>query len=112
MAKVTIWHNPKCSTSRNALARLREKGIEPAIYLYAEEKPAKAEIEAMLKKLGVTASALLRRKQEEAKALAGATDAQILAAMAQDAMLIERPIVIGPKGAVLARPIEKLDAVL
>jgi arsenate reductase len=109
---VTIWHNPKCSTSRNALARLREKGIEPEIYLYVEEKPGKAEIEAVLKKTGLRASELLRRKQPEAAELAGATEAQVVSAMVKQPILIERPIVIGKKGAVLARPIEKLDAVV
>lgn len=109
---VTIWHNPKCSTSRNALARLREKGVEPDIYLYVEEKPSKAEIEAVLKKAGLKPSELLRRKQPEAEKLKGAAEAQILAAMVKAPILIERPVVIGKKAAVLARPIEKLDAVI
>lgn len=112
MPAITIWHNPKCSTSRNALARLREKGVEPTIYLYVEEKPSKAEIEAVLAKLKLKPSELLRRRQPEAEALKGASEAQILAAMAKTPILIERPIVIGKKGAVLARPIETLDAVL
>jgi arsenate reductase len=94
------------------LARLRDKGIEPDIYLYVQEKPGKAEIEAVLKKTGLKASELLRRKQPEAAELAGATEAQILAAMARQPILIERPVVIGRRGAVLARPIEKLDAVV
>lgn len=112
MPAVTIWHNPKCGTSRNALARLREKGIEPEIYLYVEEKPSKAEIEAVLSRLKLRPSEVLRRRQPEAEALEGASEAQILAAMTKNAILIERPIVIGRKGAVLARPIEKLDDIL
>jgi arsenate reductase (glutaredoxin) len=112
MAEVAIWHNPKCSTSRKALARLRDKGVEPKIYLYLEEKPGKAQIEALLRKLGMRASDLLRRKQPEAEALKDASEAKILSAMAKQPILIERPVVIGKKGAVLARPIERLDVVL
>lgn len=112
MPAITIWHNPKCGTSRNALARLREKGVEPEIYLYLEEKPSKAEIEAVLSKLKLKPSELLRRRQPEADALEGASEAQMLAAMVKTPILIQRPIVIGKKGAVLARPIEKLGAVL
>jgi arsenate reductase len=112
MPSVTIWHNPKCGTSRSALARLREKGVEPTIYLYVEEKPSKAEIEAVLRKLKRRPSELLRRRQPEADALEGASETQILAAMVKTPILIQRPIVIGKKGAVLARPIETLDAVL
>jgi arsenate reductase len=109
---VTIWHKPNCSTSRNALKRLREKGVEPEIYFYVDEKPSKSAIEAVLKQLKLKPSQLLRRKDAEAKALEGATEAQILSAMAKNSMLIERPIVIGKKGAVIARPIEALDKVL
>jgi arsenate reductase len=111
-AAVTIWHKQTCSTSRNALKRLKDKGLAPDIYLYAEEKPSKAQIEAVLKKLKMKPSELLRRKEAAAKALEGASEAQILAAMAKNPILIERPIVITSKGAVLARPIEKLDALL
>jgi arsenate reductase len=109
---VTIWHKPNCSTSRNALKRLKEKGIEPELYLYVDKKPSKAEIEALLKKLKLKPSQLLRRKEPEAKALEDATEAQILSAMAKNAILIERPVVIAKKGAVIARPIEQLDTVL
>jgi arsenate reductase len=111
-AAVTIWHKPNCSTSRNALARLKAKGIAPEIYLYVEEKPSKTELEAVLKKLKLKPSELLRRKEPEAKALEGKTEAQILAAMAKNAILIERPLIISKKGAVIGRPIEALDAVI
>lgn len=111
-SEITIWHKPNCSTSRNALARLKQMGIEPNVYLYIDEHPSKSVIEALLKKLKLKPSQLLRRKEEEAKTLAGATEAQILAAMAKNPILIERPVVIGKKGAVIARPIETLDAVV
>lgn len=109
---VTIWHKPNCSTSRNALARLKQMGIAPAIYLYIDEHPSKSVIEALLKKLKLKPSQLLRRKEDDAKKLEGATEAQILTAMAKNPILIERPVVIGKKGAVIARPIEALDAVV
>jgi arsenate reductase len=112
MNKVTIWHNPKCSTSRYVLERLREAGAEPEIYLYLEEKPGKAELEAVLKKLKLKPSDLLRRKEDEARLLANASEAQILAAMAKHPILIERPIVIAGRKAILARPKERVEEVL
>ncbi len=114
--KVTIWHNPRCSTSRAALARLEEKGIEPEIYLYLEEKPSKAEIEAVLKKAKLKPSQALRGKEEEGEKAGvykdGASEEKILAAMVKHPILIQRPIIIGAKGAVIARPVETLDKVL
>ncbi len=118
MAKksVTIWHNPRCSTSRAALARLEERGIEPDIYLYLEEKPSKAQIVAVLKQAKLKPSQALRQKEGEGEALSlyddGVTEEEILSGMMRHPILIQRPIVIGPKGAVLARPVEKIDEVL
>ncbi|MEZ5936858.1 MAG: arsenate reductase (glutaredoxin) [Hyphomonadaceae bacterium] len=115
MAKVTIWHNPSCSTSRKTLALLKEKGVEPEIYLYLEEKPSADEIKAVLKKLKMKPSQLLRAKEPQAKDLgltSGADEDAILAAMADNSRLIERPVIITPKGAVIARPIESVEDVL
>ncbi len=108
----TIWHKPNCSTSAYVLKRLREAGIEPEIYLYMEEKPGKAELEAVLKKLKLKPSELLRKKEDEAKPLIGKTEAQILAAMAKNPILIERPIVIHGRKAILARPKERVEELL
>jgi arsenate reductase len=113
---VTIWHNPSCGSSKNALEYLREKGIEPIVYLYLKEKPGKKEIQALLKAAGLKASELLRPKEalgEELGLYAGApTQAQILDAMATHAKLIQRPIVITEKGAVIARPKTLIDGIL
>lgn len=105
----TIWHKPNCSTSAYVLKRLREGGIEPDIYLYMEKKPSKAEIEAVLKKLKLKPSDLLRKKEEDAKPLLGASEENILAAMAKNPILIERPIVIHGRKAILARPKERVE---
>lgn len=116
MDRVVIWHNPSCGSSRNALAYLKDKGVEPSIYLYLKEKPSKTEIEAVLTRLNLPPSGLLRPKQPEGEAAgvyaAGVSEADILGAMAAEAILIQRPIVLTKKGAVIARPKEKIDAVL
>jgi arsenate reductase len=91
---------------------LRERGVEPTIYLYLQERPGKAEIEAVLKKLKLKPSELLRGREPAAGELQGAAEAKILAAMAADPILIQRPIVISSKGAVLARPPERATEVL
>lgn len=113
--KIKVWHNPNCGSSRNALAYLQEKGIEPEVYLYLKEQPGKAEIDAVLQALSMKPSQLLRPKEALGAELGlydGASDKQILAAMAEHARLIQRPIVISKKGAVIARPKEKIDAIL
>jgi arsenate reductase len=109
--KVTIWHNPACGTSRNALKLLKDRGLEPDIYLYLEARPTKAAIEAVLKQLKLKPSELLRAREPLAEELglkvAGASEVKILAAMATHPILIQRPIVLTGKGAVLARPPER-----
>lgn len=116
MATVTMWHNPGCGSSKNALDYLREKGIEPTIYLYLKEKPGKKEIEAVLKTLKMKPSELLRPKQKEGEELGlygeGVAEDAILAAMVEHSILIQRPVVITDKGAVIARPKTKIDEIL
>ncbi|MDX2238145.1 MAG: ArsC/Spx/MgsR family protein [Hyphomonadaceae bacterium] len=115
-SKVVIWHNPSCGSSRNALEHLRAKGIEPDIYLYLKARPKRAEIEAVLKRLKATPAELLRPKQPEGEAAGvyapGVSGDAILAAMEREPILIQRPIVITEKGAVIARPKDKIDALL
>ena len=110
---VTIWHNPKCGTSRNALAMIRATGVEPTIVEYVKNPPSAAELANVASAVGGAAN-LLRIKGTPAEelGLVGADDATILAAMAQHPILINRPVVIGPKGIVLARPSEKVLDVL
>jgi len=115
MAKVVVWHNPGCGSSKNAIAYLQEKGIEPETYLYLKAKPGKAEIETVLKALKMKPSELLRPGEKKGEALGvyeGASEAAILKAMTQEPILIQRPIVITAKGAVVARPKTKIDDIL
>jgi arsenate reductase len=110
---VTIWHNPKCGTSRNALAMIRATGIEPQIIDYLRTPPD-AETLARVAGLVGGARALMRTSGTPAAELGleTADDATILAAMAEHPILINRPIVIGPRGTVLARPSERVLDVL
>lgn len=113
--KVTIWHNPQCGSSRAALERLQQAGVKPDVYLYLKEKPSKAIIADVLKKLDAKAGDLLRSKEPLAEELGltpGTSSARLLSAMAEHPQLIQRPIVISPKGAVIARPPIRVDEVL
>ena len=111
---VVIFHNPKCGTSRNALALLREQGIEPTVVEYLKTGWDRATLERLAARTGVGLAGLLRKKEAEAKALldAGADDDTILAAVLAQPILIERPIVQTDKGSVIGRPPERVLAVL
>lgn len=106
---ITIWHNPKCGTSRNVLALIRESGVEPVVIEYLKTPPDADTLARVAAAVG-GAGVLLRAK--EAPQLAGADDAVILAAMAADPILINRPVVIAPKGTMLARPSETVRTLL
>jgi arsenate reductase (glutaredoxin) len=111
MAEYTIYHNPRCSKSRQTLALLEEKGIEPRVILYLETSPNVKEIKDLLAKLGMTAGQLVRRGEDAYKQCglgSESSDAQILSAMAAHPKLIERPIVVKGKRAVLGRPPENV----
>lgn len=115
MSGVIVWHNPGCGSSTNAVEYLRAKGIEPEIFLYLKEKPDKAQIEAVLAKGKMRPSHLLRPKEKQGEALGlyeGASEAAILEAMAKHSKLIQRPVVISAKGAVIARPKTRIEEVL
>ena len=113
---VTIWHNPKCSTSRKVLDAIRVRGVAPKIVLYAETPPSEREIKAVLKDAGLSPRDLLRRKGTPYDDLHLAnpklTDAALIAAMHKHPLLIERPVVIAPKGTRLCRPPDRLDEIL
>lgn len=111
---VVLYHNPKCSTSRNALALLRERGIEPTVVEYLKIGWDRATLERLASRTGVGMAGLMRRKETEAKALldAGADDDALLAAALGQPILIERPIVETDKGAVVGRPLERVLEVL
>ena len=111
MSAVTIYHNPRCSKSRSALALLEENGVDPKIILYLETPPTAQEIAGLLKKLGLAASQLVRRGADDYKASGlgkDATEKELVAAMARYPNLIERPIVVRGARAVLGRPPEKV----
>lgn len=113
---IEIWHNPRCSKSRETLALLEQKNINADIYLYLESKPDADAIKAVLSKLGITARELLRNSEEAYKAqdLKDKTlsDAQLIQAMVQEPKLIQRPIVINGKQARLGRPPEDVLEIL
>ncbi len=111
MSDYTIYHNPRCSKSRAALAILQEAGIEPDVVLYLETWPDADEIRMLLEKLGIGASQLVRRGEEAYKVEGLGTDsddAEIIAAMARYPKLIERPVIVRGDRAVLGRPPENV----
>jgi arsenate reductase len=112
MADITIYHNPRCSKSRQTLALLEERGITPEIVLYLVTPPSASGLQGILDKLGISARELMRKgesvykeKNLGDKAL---SDEQLLAAMAANPILIERPVVIRGDRAVLGRPPENV----
>lgn len=108
---ISIWHNPKCSKSREALALLNEKNEEMEVVKYLETAPSRAQIEALLCKLGVGARALMRTKEDLYKELGLAKvedEAKLVDALAEYPKLIERPILIRGNQAIIGRPVEKV----
>ena len=114
---ITIFHNPACSTSRNALALIRNSGDEPRIVDYLETPPSRAELEALIAAAGRPVSDFVRRKDALYATLepglgAAPTDAQLLDLLARHPALLERPIVVTPRGTRLCRPLESVLEVL
>lgn len=109
---VTIYHNPACGTSRNVLAMIRQSGVEPTIVEYLKHPPTKAKLKSLLKAMGVSARAVLRKKGAPYAEL-GLDDPkwsedELIDFMLRHPILIERPIVETSTGAALCRPSEKL----
>lgn len=109
---VTIFHNPNCSTSRKVLGWLKEKGIEPKVVEYLKTPPSATELKRILKLMGgAKAADILRRKGDAYEALGDVADMkgdELIAKMVAEPVLIERPIVVTDKAAVLCRPPEKV----
>lgn len=105
--KATIWHNPRCSKSRQALALLEEAGATVTIVNYLQQPPTRAELARLCARARISPLAAMRK---EAPAVASVEAA--LAAMAAEPALIERPLVETDKGAVLARPPERVHEIL
>lgn len=108
MSKFTIYHNPRCSKSRQTLALLKDHGVEPDIIDYIKTPLTESDIQTLLKKLSMAASELVRKKEADYKALSlsSADDSALVKAMASHPKLIERPIVVKGSKAVLGRPPE------
>ena len=107
---VTIWHNPRCTKSRQTLALLEEKGVTPVIREYLKQPPGTAEVEALLDLVGGEPAALIRDGEAEFKALGvKKTDmkrADIVKAIVAHPILLQRPIVVAGKKAAIGRPPE------
>lgn len=116
MSEYTIYHNPRCSKSRQTLALLEENGVTPKIVLYLETNPGSQEISDLLSKLGIEARALLRKGEEAYKSLglsdSTLSDQALINAMVSAPKLIERPIVVKGNKAVLGRPPENVLGLL
>ncbi len=116
MSTVTIYHNPKCSTSRNALELIRASGEEPRIVEYLKNPPSRDELKEIAKATGEPLRALVRTKQaeylEQGLDNPELTDDQLIDALLATPVLINRPIVVTPLGARLGRPVEKVLEVL
>ncbi len=112
--RVRIFHNPRCSKSRAALALLRERGIEPEIVHYLETPPTKAELRRLLERAGLSPRAVVRARDARALGLDPSTlsDEEILDLLVREPRLFERPLVESEKGVVLARPPERVLEVL
>ena len=113
---VTIYHNPRCSKSRQTLALLQDKGIEPEVVEYLKDTPDADTLEALLKKLDLEPRELMRRKEAPYKDLGlddpGLSRQALIAAMVEHPILIERPIVVKGAKAALGRPPEKVLEIL
>ncbi|MEE4146967.1 MAG: arsenate reductase (glutaredoxin) [Halieaceae bacterium] len=111
MSKFTIYHNPRCSKSRNTLALLEAHGVTPDVVLYLETPPDREQIGKLLSMLGMSAGELVRRGEQEYRSCGldrDSTEEEIVNAMAAHPRLIERPIVVKGKKAVLGRPPENV----
>ncbi len=114
--KIRIYHNPRCSKSRQTLEIIESSGVEPEVILYLDNPPSTAEFKRILKKLGKSPRDVLRKSEDAYKELQLAneqlSEAQIIDAMLANPKLIERPIVVKGDQAVLGRPPENVNILL
>jgi arsenate reductase (glutaredoxin) len=113
---VTIYHNPRCSKSRETLALLQDRGIEPRVVEYLSDTPDAPTLDTLLKQLDLEPRELMRRKEAPYKELGlddpGLSRQALIAAMVEHPILIERPIVVKGTKAALGRPPEKVLEIL
>ncbi|MBV8182764.1 MAG: arsenate reductase (glutaredoxin) [Mycobacterium sp.] len=120
--QAVIYHNPKCSTSRKTLELLRDNGVEPTIVQYLKTPPGgtsrlrgtRGELVTMIRDAGIDVRSAIRKRESlyGELNLADASDDQLLDAMAEHPVLIERPFVVTPKGTRLARPVDRVREIL
>lgn len=113
---ITIYHNPRCGTSRNTLAAIREAGHEPQVVDYLSTPPSREDLRAMIAAAGLTVREAVRSKEalfgELGLEQPGVDDAALLDAMVRHPVLINRPFVRTPKGVRLCRPVELVREIL
>ena len=110
--KARILHNPRCSKSREALAILKDAGVDVEVIEYLKDAPSVAELKRLYQKAGISPRDGLRTAEPGAKLLRDADDATLLDAMASDPILIERPLVETDKGVRIGRPPERVREIL
>ncbi|GAB3378524.1 arsenate reductase (glutaredoxin) [Massilia agri] len=113
---ITIYHNPRCGTSRNTLAAIREAGHEPQVVDYLATPPSREALRAMIVAAGLTVREAIRSKEAVYAELGldapGLGDEALLDAMVAHPVLINRPFVVTPKGVRLCRPVERVNEIL
>ncbi len=113
---VTVYHNPKCGTSRKVLDMVRASGVEPEVVEYLKTGWTADQLTRLAEQTGEGLKGLLRVRGTSAEdrglTADDVSDAALLAAMVEDPVLVNRPIVVTPKGAALCRPAERVDALL
>jgi arsenate reductase len=116
MTEITIYHNPACGTSRNVLALIRDAGIEPKVIEYLKTPPDRATLAALIARMNMRPRDLLREKGTPYAELGLAadhwSDAQLIDLMVEHPILINRPIVVTPRGVKLCRPSESVKELL
>ena len=114
--RVTIYHNPACTTSRKVLGMIRETGIEPQVIEYLKTPPTRQELLDLLHRMGMTPRRLLRRRGTPCDELglgdSAKSDDQLIDAIVAHPILLERPVVVGPRGVRLCRPPGRLREVM
>jgi arsenate reductase len=116
MTEITIYHNPACGTSRNVLGLIRAAGFEPTVVEYLKTPPDRATLESLIERMNIRPRDLLREKGTPYEELRLGedrwSDAQLIDQMLAHPLLINRPIVVTPRGVKLCRPSETVKDIL